>query len=525
MRNLKIYPLYLDKKILGLFAVGKFEPMERTEECCGKARKILEELRKKFPYKDCLQHAEDELNQWKEKPEESVLHSDEDIEYYFDNVIRQGISRVDKSIDIMHEQRRNEREREFWAKSIPSNGYAQGVLQNALENFRNYINSEYVGIFLSNEPRDAYLPLVAMANKRERKGVLPNIYIDRHKASIPEEILNHDTWNFQRYQQNVRQNALLGADANDIKDDIFLFVPFSHMGHCGALCMGPLKQSISEDDKDALRKLVFNLSLQIAGIYLQNSYKRRQRNELLGFSLFVHGLKRDFHKNLSILSYLERFMNKKFVSEWGRGQKAIHDLKTSFDKMTDDLQSGLKSGGTLALLHYEKTKKNSFQSDTPYHLESLLRNVIASFEKEARNSQMQIQVSGRRTQNGQVRVDSAFLREIVGNLLDNAIKYGKSKGEILVNWKLAGKNFIRVEITGPGKKISSVQRKELFKSGSSEISNNLSSGFGLSLVKEAAEVWGGDAGVNSKELMPLSDDYQTHTFWFTIPQNKREVLR
>ena len=100
-----------------------------------------------------------------------------------------------------------------------------------------------------------------------------------------------------------------------------------------------------------------------------------------------------------------------------------------------------------------------------------------------------------------VRADREGLREILDNLVDNAIKYTPDGGTVSVRWRCeAGLCHIAVEDTGIG--IGPEHRKRVFerfyrvdKARSREMGGT---GLGLSIVKHLAQSFGGTVGAKSE---------------------------
>lgn len=114
-----------------------------------------------------------------------------------------------------------------------------------------------------------------------------------------------------------------------------------------------------------------------------------------------------------------------------------------------------------------------------------------------------------------VRADQEGLREILDNLVDNAIKYTPEGGQITVRWSVEGK-MVRIEVQDTGIGIPSDHLSRVFerfyrvdRARSRELGGT---GLGLSIVKHLAQSFGGQAAVESevgqgstfKVLLPLS---------------------
>ncbi|MGV1683569.1 sensor histidine kinase [Sphingopyxis sp. NJF-3] len=94
------------------------------------------------------------------------------------------------------------------------------------------------------------------------------------------------------------------------------------------------------------------------------------------------------------------------------------------------------------------------------------------------------------------RVERQDLDELVGNLLENAAKYGG--GSIFVTIEReGGMAEILVEDDGPG--ISPADRVRIFDRGVRLDSNKPGTGLGLAIVRDVAEIYGGSIGLEESE--------------------------
>jgi signal transduction histidine kinase len=96
-----------------------------------------------------------------------------------------------------------------------------------------------------------------------------------------------------------------------------------------------------------------------------------------------------------------------------------------------------------------------------------------------------------------VTADPEKLREILTNLLDNAIKYTE-KGSITMRLSHNGHAFVDVIDTGYG--LTEKDKRHLFEkfaSGSASAHANVTSGFGLFVVRKLAEAMGGSVSADS----------------------------
>ena len=98
----------------------------------------------------------------------------------------------------------------------------------------------------------------------------------------------------------------------------------------------------------------------------------------------------------------------------------------------------------------------------------------------------------------QVRVERQDLDEMLGNLIENAAKYGHGRVFVTVDAPAAGRVAIQIEDDGPG--IAKSQRDELFTRGKRlDTTGKPGTGLGLAIVRDVAEIYGGKVSLDESE--------------------------
>jgi signal transduction histidine kinase len=98
--------------------------------------------------------------------------------------------------------------------------------------------------------------------------------------------------------------------------------------------------------------------------------------------------------------------------------------------------------------------------------------------------------------NAQVRVERQDLDEMLGNLVENAAKYGGGRVFVTVEHKGAMVD-IEVEDDGPG--IPEKERDPLFQRGARLDTDKPGTGLGLAIVRDVAEIYGGTVTLEESE--------------------------
>jgi PAS domain S-box-containing protein len=99
-----------------------------------------------------------------------------------------------------------------------------------------------------------------------------------------------------------------------------------------------------------------------------------------------------------------------------------------------------------------------------------------------------------------VSADRTRLKQVLINLLFNAIKYNKPEGTVVVEYQLCSQDTIRISIRDTGAGLAEVQMSQLFQPFNrlgKENSVEEGTGIGLVVTKRLVELMGGTIGANS----------------------------
>ena len=140
---------------------------------------------------------------------------------------------------------------------------------------------------------------------------------------------------------------------------------------------------------------------------------------------------------------------------------------------------------------------------------------VFSHQAEAQNNQLYYYVDSRIPQ--WLLIDETHLTQILSNLISNAIKFCKDKGNIhfsiLLQKSKKDENFLKITVKDSGLGISNKDQKKIFKSftqlDNSSTKNYGGTGLGLVICKELVHSMNGTIGV-------FSTPGFGSTFWFTL---------
>ena len=166
---------------------------------------------------------------------------------------------------------------------------------------------------------------------------------------------------------------------------------------------------------------------------------------------------------------------------------------------------------TISALESERIKLNL----QPVELRPLVEKIFTDLNAKAENKNVQLV---NEMPELTATADANRIDQVLANLVDNAIKYGRAQGRVIVGGKKLdnGKLEIFVQDDGPGIPAESLDRvfERFYRVDKARSRDQGGTGLGLSIVKHIVQAHGGEVWVKS-ELGKGA------TFFFTLPKAEK----
>ncbi len=98
-----------------------------------------------------------------------------------------------------------------------------------------------------------------------------------------------------------------------------------------------------------------------------------------------------------------------------------------------------------------------------------------------------------------ISADFTRLKQVLLNILSNAIKYNSHQGKVILSGKIIDNQYLRIEVTDSGKGLTEDELSDLFIPFErlNQLENVDGTGIGLVISKNLIELMGGNIGVES----------------------------
>lgn len=218
----------------------------------------------------------------------------------------------------------------------------------------------------------------------------------------------------------------------------------------------------------------------------------------------VSDISHELRTPLSNLNGYLHALNNGVIEGEAKLYQSLHEEAKRLTTMVDQLEQ-LKEWDYIATQTF--TEKESM--DMQLLIEQSVDLFRWSLDKNSITADVEAEV-------GEVSVNNGGIQQVIGNLIDNAIRHYDGTGTIIVRGKNEGNTYL-FTISGPGREIPESKSNEIFERfyriDPSRARDSGGTGLGLAISKEIIEHHQGEIGVTSTG--------NHHTFWFTIPLSKR----
>ena len=150
----------------------------------------------------------------------------------------------------------------------------------------------------------------------------------------------------------------------------------------------------------------------------------------------------------------------------------------------------------------------------------VLRDALKLIEGKANSRKINVYIEESKA-NFWVRADYTRLKQVLVNLLDNAVKYNRHEGTITVTFEDVGHDYLRISVVDTGYGIADHLKGELFRPFSRLNAEEMGidgTGIGLSFSKQLVELMSGQIGVESRQG-------QGSCFWIELPSAEQPAVK
>ena len=198
-------------------------------------------------------------------------------------------------------------------------------------------------------------------------------------------------------------------------------------------------------------------------------------------------------------------------------------LESNQRRYAETLQQSARSLVTVLndILDFSKLEAGRFELDSAvFDLHELVKSVGSALQARAREKGLLGAVNVGMSCPRFIKGDSVRLRQVLTNLIDNAVKF-TPRGSVHLHanaGEASGKLSLRFDVTDTGIGFGEFQRERLFQPYAQIDRTNASqgTGLGLSISRRLVELMGGEIGCESAPG-------QGSLFWFTVPTERAEV--
>lgn len=253
---------------------------------------------------------------------------------------------------------------------------------------------------------------------------------------------------------------------------------------------GHYPEPIDVNSKDETGQLIRHFNDMVHQLKMNEEHRQKAISDLS-------------HEFRTPLSNLNGYLNALSSGVIDGDEKLYRSLYDESQRLTDMVKQ------LEQLKEWDYISNQTFMEKEPVDMHLTIEQSVDMFHWTMENAGISVVVN---SEHGVVNVDDGGISQVIGNLLDNAIRYYQGTGSIFVKGEKLDNEY-RVSVAGPGQAIPVEELDRIFerfyRTDTSRSYYSGGTGLGLAISKEIIEHHGGNIGVESDENF--------HTFWFTLP--------
>lgn len=237
--------------------------------------------------------------------------------------------------------------------------------------------------------------------------------------------------------------------------------------------------------------IVFTLII-IAAFYVTINAWLRQKKMSEIKNDFINNMTHEFKTPLATISLaVDAMRNEKVVQDRKKMEYFSGIIKEENKRMNKQVETILQA----ALMDRQEVQLNK----KPLHVHDLIQDVVSNYtlQLQEKNGRIELQLNAR---HDMVDADPVHFRNVVSNLIDNAVKYSTESLLLKISTNTTNKNFtIRFEDNGIGMSKETVKRvfEKFYRAHTGNLHNVKGFGLGLSYVKTIIDAHHGKIRVES----------------------------
>lgn len=209
---------------------------------------------------------------------------------------------------------------------------------------------------------------------------------------------------------------------------------------------------------------------------------------------FINNMTHEFKTPLATISLaVDALRNNKVIEDRTRMEYFSSIIKEENKRMNKHVETILQA----ALMDRQEIKLNR----VPLHVHDLIKQVISNYTLQLQDKEGRIELD-LNAKNDLISGDEVHFRNLISNLVDNAVKYSKEKLVLKIASYNAGKQLVlRFEDNGIGMSKETVRRifEKFYRAHTGNVHNVKGFGLGLSYVKTVIDAHDGKIKVESSQ--------------------------